>query len=84
MEWTAAFAAIANDGVWNKPFLVSAVRAADGSEISSVRTESKRVMKSTTAREVYGAMRGVGPLVAQRKSCRNDFLGIGQIIVSTR
>ena len=59
MEWTAAYAAFANNGVWHKPYMVKRVVTAGGSEAYAVKAETKRVMNSTTADEVYAAMRGV-------------------------
>lgn len=59
-EMAAAYAAIANDGVYNKPVLYSKVVDHDGNVIVDNTTPtSHRVMKSTTAWQLIEAMKSV-------------------------
>jgi membrane peptidoglycan carboxypeptidase len=59
LAWTSAYATFANNGVWHRPYMVKRVVTAGGSEAYAVKAETKRVMSSATADEVYAAMRGV-------------------------
>lgn len=59
-EMAAAYASIANDGVYNKPVLYSKVVDHDGNVIIDNTTPtSHRVMKSTTAWQLIEAMKSV-------------------------
>lgn len=59
-EMAAAYASIANDGVYNKPVLYSKVIDHDGNVIIDNTTPtSHRVMKSTTAWQLIEAMKSV-------------------------
>ena len=49
VELTAAYAAIANQGVYNKPVLYSTVEDSNGQILLENKTESQRVMKKTTS-----------------------------------
>ena len=60
LEMTAAFAAIANGGVYNKPILYSKVLDHDGNVlIDNTTPESHRVLKETTAALLTSAMEDV-------------------------
>lgn len=60
LEMTAAFAAIANGGVYNKPILYSKVLDHDGNVlIDNTTPESHRVLKETTAALLTSAMSDV-------------------------
>ena len=57
IQLLAAVGAIANDGVWQQPYLVQSVTNAFGEEIfSPVRAPDRRVFKSETARTVADIM----------------------------
>ncbi len=56
LELTAAYAAIANDGVYNKPVFYTKILSHDGTVLLENTTESTRVIKSTTASLLTSAM----------------------------
>lgn len=56
LELTAAYAAIANNGVYNKPYYYTKVVDHDGNVIISHKTEKKQVMKGSTAFLLTSAM----------------------------
>ncbi len=59
VELTAAYAAIANQGVYNKPVLYSTVEDSNGQILLENKTESQRVMKKTTSWLLTDAMKDV-------------------------
>lgn len=59
MELTGAYAAIANDGVYNKPILYTKVVDQNGNVLLSNKPKKKRVMKSSTAFLLTDAMKDV-------------------------
>ena len=56
IELTAAYAAIANNGVYNTPYYYTKIVDHDGKTIVSHKTEKKQVMKSSTAYLLTSAM----------------------------
>ncbi len=56
LELTAAYAAIANGGVYNKPILYTKILSHDGTVLLENETEATRVIKSTTASLLTSAM----------------------------
>lgn len=56
LELTAAYAAIANNGVYNKPIFYTKVLNHDGTVLLENKTESTMVIKSTTASLLTSAM----------------------------
>lgn len=56
MELTAAYAAIANHGVYNKPYYYTEVRDHDGNVIIRHTAEKKQVIKTSTAYLLTAAM----------------------------
>lgn len=56
VELTAAYAAIANEGVYNKPIYYTEIRDHEGNIILSNKTESTQVMKTSTAWLLTDAM----------------------------
>lgn len=56
LEMTAAYAAIANNGVYNKPYLYTKVLDHDGRVILSNTAESSQVIKTSTAYLLTSAM----------------------------
>lgn len=59
LELTAAFAAIANGGYYNKPIFYTKVTDRNGNVILENKTETKQVMKETTAWLLTDAMKDV-------------------------
>ena len=59
LELTAAYASIANKGVYNKPILYTKVTDSNGEVILENKKESRRVMKETTAWLLTDAMEDV-------------------------
>lgn len=59
LELTAAYAAIANGGVYNKPIFYSKVTDSSGKVILENKSESKQVMKDSTAWLLTNAMEDV-------------------------
>jgi len=59
MELTAAYAAFANDGVYNTPITYTKVEDSDGNVILEKKSKSSVAMKSSTARTVNGLLKSV-------------------------
>lgn len=71
LELTAGYAAIANKGTYNKPILYTKILDHDGNVLIDNETESKQVMKNTTAWLLTNAMKDVvssGTATASRLS----------------
>nr|MCR5418692.1 penicillin-binding protein [Lachnospiraceae bacterium] len=56
LELTAAYASIANGGIYNKPLYYTKITDSDGNVIIEKDTESKQVMKTSTAWLLTSAM----------------------------
>lgn len=59
MELTAAYAAFANDGVYNTPITYTKVEDSEGNVILEKKSKSNVAMKSSTARTVNGLLKSV-------------------------
>jgi penicillin-binding protein 1A len=59
LEVAAAYAAIANQGVWVRPRLVEEVRRRDGSTLSSQRIEAAKAMEAPVAHVLTRVLEGV-------------------------
>lgn len=59
VELTAAYAAIANQGTYNKPVLYTTVKDSNGNVLLSNKTSSQKVMKKSTAWLLTNAMEDV-------------------------
>ncbi|WP_437913201.1 penicillin-binding transpeptidase domain-containing protein [Sorangium sp. So ce302] len=71
LQMAAAYAAIANDGVFNAPTLARRARGADGSVRFEHHVENERVLRPETARAVMGMLeRAVSDEQATGKAAR--------------
>ena len=59
LEMTAAYAAIANDGVYTEPILYTQILDHDGNVLLDNTPETERIMKKSTAGLITDAMTGV-------------------------
>ncbi len=59
VELTAAYAAIANQGTYNKPILYTTVKDSNGNVLLSNKKKSQKVMKKTTSWLLTNAMKDV-------------------------
>jgi cell division protein FtsI/penicillin-binding protein 2 len=59
LQTVAAYAAVANGGVWNRPHLVKQVVAPGGSVLEETKVESKRIFSERVAEELTAMMRFV-------------------------
>lgn len=75
MELTAAYSAIANQGIYNTPKLYTAIYTHDGKLLLEKKSESMPVMKDTTAYLLTDAMRDTLRIGTATK-CRFDNLDI--------
>jgi penicillin-binding protein 1A len=59
LEMAGAYAAIANDGIYNAPYFIEKIEAADGRVIYEHKRGGERVMSQQTARQATVAMQAV-------------------------
>lgn len=78
LELTAAYAAIANDGLYTKPVLYTKILDHDGNVLYENKNQSKQVMKDTTAWLMTNAMEDVVKYGTGRLSKLNNMSSAGK------
>lgn len=78
LELTAAYAAIANDGLYTKPSLYTKILDHDGNVLYENKPQSKQVMKDTTAWLITNAMEDVVKYGTGRLSKLNNMTSAGK------